>query len=201
MRVDDGPDIVAILKSICLNEQYPDQPGRDACALAASIGAAVPEAEIAQALDQHLIAGSKLDQERADNVSRVERNGAAQDARLNATSNAVSAVAASTPTIQEAAAQNQANLQAAAAAQQRQQAREQARLAAEQNARAAQAGIASTRPAPTLSNTNASSSSATVAAAATPSPNNNPYSSHQLRVATTHIPEQAPDRFRAVARI
>jgi hypothetical protein len=164
--------IVAILKNICLYQQYPDQPGRvsDACALAASIGAAVPEAEIAQALDQSLIAGSQLDQERADNVSRVERNGAAQDARLNAISNAVSAVAGSTPSIQETANQNQANLQAAAAAaQQRQQAQAQARFAARQSNRATQETTTSAaatsdtiasasasdagRPAPTLNST------------------------------------------------
>jgi hypothetical protein len=171
MQVDDGPDIVAILRSFCLYGQSPD-----ACSLAASIGAAVPQAEIAQAQNQLLIARDDLEQARRDGESRVERNDAAQDATLNAISGAVSAVAASTPTIQETAAQNQANLQAMdVAAQQRQQAQEQARLAAEQSARATQATTTSARSA--LSNTNASSSPATVVSPSTPNPTNNPYSS------------------------
>ena len=174
VQVADMGDISAILRSMCLAQrpgQVPDQ-----CQLADAAGAAVSEREIAQAADQRSSAASQQQQEYADADSRVERAGAAQDARLNAISNAVSAVAASTPTIQETAAQNQANLQAmAVAAQQRQQAQEQARLAAEQSARATQATTTSARSA--LSNTNASSSPATVVSPSTPNPTNNPYSS------------------------
>jgi hypothetical protein len=146
VQVADMGDISAILRSMCLAQrpgQVPDQ-----CQLADAAGAAVSEREIAQAADQRSSAASQQQQEYADADSRVERAGAAQDARLNAISNAVSAVAASTPTIQETAAQNQANLQAmAVAAQQRQQAQEQARLAAEQSARATQATTTSARSA------------------------------------------------------
>jgi len=60
----------------------------------------------------------------------------------------------------ETAAQNQANLQAAAkSAQQRQQVQEQDRLAAEQIARDAQTSTSITRPAPILSNTSVGSGS------------------------------------------
>jgi hypothetical protein len=77
-------------------------------------------------------------------------------------------------TIQNSAAERQANLQAmAVAAQQRQQVQEQARLAAEQSARAAQATTTNARSGP--SNTNTSPSSAVVAA--TQSTNDIPYTS------------------------
>jgi hypothetical protein len=177
LQVGDLQDVRALLRSFCLAHPAPTWPSQaDACYLANAAGAAVSQQEVAQASSQRLTAESQSEQEKATAERQFERAGDAQDARLNAISNAVSAVAASTPTIQEAAAQNQANLQAmAVAAQQRQQAQEQARLAAEQSARAAKATTTSDRSA--LSNTNASSSAATVVSPSTPNPTNNPYSS------------------------
>jgi hypothetical protein len=90
--------------------------------------------------------------------------------------NVVGDLNSTTPSIQDTAAQQQANLQATAAAiQQRQQAEAQARLAAAQNAETKQTTPSSARSTP--SNTNASSSSTTAAAAVTPNTNGNPYSS------------------------
>jgi hypothetical protein len=154
LQVEDLQDVRALLRSFCLAQTAPTSPSQaDACYLATAAGTAVSQQELAQAASQRLTAESQSEQEKATAERQFERAGDAQNARLNAISNSVSAIAASTPTIQETAAQNQVNLQeAAAAAQQRQQAQEQARLAAEQSARAAQASTASTRPAPTLSN-------------------------------------------------
>ncbi len=175
LQVEDLQDVRALLRSLCLAPHLSSFPSQvDACYLASAAGAAVSQQEVAQAASQRLAGESQSEQEKATAERRFDRAGDAQNARLNAISNAVSAVAASTPTIQETAAQNQANLQAmAVAAQQRQQAQEQARLAAEQSARAAQATTTNARSAP--SNTNTSPSSAAVAA--TPSTNNTPYSS------------------------
>jgi hypothetical protein len=160
-QVEDFQDVRTLLRSFCLAKPAPTWPSQaDACYLASAAGAAVSQQELAQAASQRLTAESQSEQEKATAERQFDRAGDAQNARLNAISNAVSAVAASTPTIQETAAQNQVNLQeAAAAAQQRQQALEQARLAAEQRARAAQASTASTRPAPILSNAGVGSGS------------------------------------------
>jgi hypothetical protein len=148
----------------------------NSCASLNAMGASINLAAVqANAENQKEREQSAADIEDQNRDAREAAESAASAARTNAI---LGAINSANTTIQNNAAERQVNLQAAAAAaQQRQQAREQARLAAEQNARAAQASTASTRPAPTLSNTNASSSSATVAAAATPSPNNNPYSS------------------------
>jgi hypothetical protein len=78
--------------------------------------------------------------------------------------------------IQNAAAQQQANLQAmAVAAQRQQQAEAQARATAAQNARPVQAAAPSVRPSPSPSNTTASPSPGTASSGSTSNSASNPY--------------------------
>jgi hypothetical protein len=144
------------------------------CTSLNAMGASVDLNAVAkEATDQRESEQSAADIEDQRRDAREAAASAASAARTNAI---LGAMNTANTTIQNSAAERQANLQAiAAAAQQRQQSQEQARLAAEQSARAAQVTTANARAIP--NNTNASSSPATAASPSTPNPTNNPYSS------------------------
>jgi hypothetical protein len=166
IEVTNHFDVLQFLELSCRSD------GREeGCQRYAQLGGHYSEAERQQAIEATEAA---LDRSAANSQAKADR--ANTPGFMSSLAGALTSVQQSTPTIQETAAQNQANLQAAAlATQQRQQAQERARLAAEQNARAGQATTTNARSIP--SNANASSSSTTVASAPTPNPTYNPYSS------------------------
>jgi hypothetical protein len=128
------------------------------------------QAEIARKSEEGAVIQARRNQESSSNQTE-----AASQQRWSNVTAALQSASSTTPSIQDTAAQQQANLQATAAAiQQRQQAETQTRLAAVQNAETKQTTPSSVRTAP--SNTNTSSSSTTATSAATPN-TNNPYSS------------------------
>jgi hypothetical protein len=152
VHVTNPNDVVNLLQVACLGNGI-----QAACQWYQQTGVAVSEAQREQAAANQQAAEDRAAAAKDEQFNRGQQH---SQESAQAWNNVVSAVAASTPTIQETAAQNQANLQAAAkSAQQRQQVQEQARLAAEQIARDAQASTSITRPAPILSNTSVGSGS------------------------------------------
>jgi hypothetical protein len=152
IHVTNPSDVTNLLRIGCLGNG-----SQLACQWYQQTGVAVSESQREQAT-----ANQQATEDRAAAAKDEQSQRGQQHSQESAQAwnNVVSAVAASTPTIQETAAQNQANLQAAAkSAQQRQQVQEQDRLAAEQIARDAQTSTSITRPAPILSNTSVGSGS------------------------------------------
>ena len=173
-------DIADALHSLCVVEQshqrsYPNSDGdpRNACAQAQRIGAAVSSDEVTRLQNQsdQAYASQKQASDRADSLASAKNS---SPGFMSSLAGALTSVqqASPTPTIQDAAAQQQANLAATAAAiQQQKQAEAQAR-AAEQNQRPVQAtSVTGVRPTPTSSSTNASVASTPIVSETSPYPN------------------------------
>lgn len=143
-------EIVSVLERSCHIDGY-----KQACQWYAQVGGSYNEAERQEAVDAMK---ASYNQSAANSDNQINRAENSSPGFLSTLAGALTNVQQTTPTIQETAAQNQADLQAAAvAAQQRQQAQEQTRIAAEQSARAAQATATNVPSIP--SNTIASSGS------------------------------------------
>jgi hypothetical protein len=157
--IDNPQDVQAFLRNVCLalGAQH------DSCKIAHAVGIQVTDQELTESRQQLALRDAQAEQENDVAHAQYDRAADAHAAKLNALNNMADAVGASTPTIQETAAQQQANLQAmAAAAQQRQQA--QARVAS-QNSQST-----STTSTTTVRSSSGGTIPTTPATSATPSP-------------------------------